>query len=382
MNRCFVIGPIGDEFAPLGSAGRAKYEHAIEVYEKVILAACSQVGLEPVRADQIAITGEITEQVFRHLYEDEVVIADVSDGNPNVMYELGLRHTRDLLTVQIGEYGQLPFDIHAIRTIEFSRSDRGLIDARNKLTKALTAGLAEGSDPVTATKIWAGAASSTSSGSVEFDSELTGLDTEVDDVEQDGFLELIKTVEETFPHLTDTATSIGAHIAEMGSEAEAVGREMETLNTQQAPTSARLSTVARFAAQLSSHADQMESLIASFSADMDKIDGSVNGLLEFLSEHPDVWTEDIEDFLDQLETLSESGREGMEGMGQFAVQVKDLGSWSKTLRKPSDRLYATVTTMAKKTRLMDEWESAVRRLKKRHTEVVERDAAVAQAPDA
>jgi hypothetical protein len=133
VTRCFVIGPIGDRFAPIGSEANQTFEQALEVYEKVIVAACGQVGLTPVRADQIAIAGDITEQVFRHLYEDEVVIADVSGGNPNVMYELGLRHTRNLLTIQIGEYGQLPFDIHAIRTIEFSRSERGLIDARNKL---------------------------------------------------------------------------------------------------------------------------------------------------------------------------------------------------------------------------------------------------------
>ena len=68
-----------------------------------------------------------------------------------MMYELGLRHTRDLLTIQIGEYGQLPFDLKAVRTLAFSRSERGLIDARKLLSRALAVGLAEGGDPVTAT---------------------------------------------------------------------------------------------------------------------------------------------------------------------------------------------------------------------------------------
>ena len=144
MKRAFVIGPIGDKMAPHGSPRRVAWEEALTVFEDVIKPACQANDLEPIRADGIAVPGEITEQIFRHLYDDEVVIADVSGGNPNVMYELGLRHTRSLLTVQIGEYGQLPFDVAALRTIMFSRSERGLIDARNQLEQALRVGLAEG----------------------------------------------------------------------------------------------------------------------------------------------------------------------------------------------------------------------------------------------
>src|SRR5437899_1697100 len=107
--KCFVIGPIGDRNAPPGSPDRQRYEDALEVFESVIRPACEMLGLDPVRADKIATPGEITEQVCRHLRDDDVVVADVTDANPNVMYELGLRHTRDLLTIQIGEEARLPF---------------------------------------------------------------------------------------------------------------------------------------------------------------------------------------------------------------------------------------------------------------------------------
>src|SRR3954466_7549025 len=120
--RCFVIGPIGDRHAPFGSDSRQVYEDALEVLEKVIVPACAAAGIEAIRADQISAPGEITDQIFRHLRDDDVVIADVSGGNANVMYELGLRHTVNKLTIQIGEYGQVPFDIKNIRTILFSRS--------------------------------------------------------------------------------------------------------------------------------------------------------------------------------------------------------------------------------------------------------------------
>lgn len=374
MPRCFVIGPIGDKFAPLGSPGREKYEQALEVYEKVILTACTQVGLTPVRADHIAIPGEITEQIFRHLYEDEVVIADVSDGNPNVMYELGLRHTRHLLTIQIGEYGQLPFDIQAVRTIEFSRSERGLIDARKRLETALAIGLAEGADPVTATKVWAGAAIAVESRTVDLDPEATGLEIEVDDVNADGYLERIVRVEEAFPRLTTSAERISDCMVEVGVEAETTGREMATLNARNAPTSARLSAMTRFAKGLEKHATEFEDLVESFSAGMEEIDGSVNGILEFLGDHPELRTGDVSSFLEQISALANSGREGMEGVSQFSSSLYEFGEFSKVLRRPARRMSAAMRKMAEKTRLMDEWDAAAIRLREANVVSSETDS--------
>src|SRR4051794_24071560 len=154
---CFVIGPIGNRHASHGSPEKETYEESLRVMEEVIQPACARVGLTPVRADGLARAGEITEQIFHRLREDDVVIADLTGANANVMYELGLRHTRDKLTVQIGEFGRLPFDVNVIRTIQFSRSPVGLINARDELIQVLEAGLAGEFDPVTATRVWAGA---------------------------------------------------------------------------------------------------------------------------------------------------------------------------------------------------------------------------------
>jgi hypothetical protein len=86
---CFVIGPIGSELAGIGTDERDTYEQALRVMSAVIEPACEQVGLEPVRADGLAKAGEITDQIFRRLRDDDVVIADLTGANANVMYELG-----------------------------------------------------------------------------------------------------------------------------------------------------------------------------------------------------------------------------------------------------------------------------------------------------
>src|SRR5258708_10381851 len=80
---CFVISPIGDELAPADSPARHRWEQSIETWEKLIEPACVTAGLEPTRADQIARTGEITVQVFTLIRDADLVIADVTNGNPN-----------------------------------------------------------------------------------------------------------------------------------------------------------------------------------------------------------------------------------------------------------------------------------------------------------
>ena len=64
--------------------------------------------------------GVISAQVFKRLWEDDLVIADLSGGNPNVFYELAIRHLRKLPCIQmIHREDKLPFDVATGRTISF-----------------------------------------------------------------------------------------------------------------------------------------------------------------------------------------------------------------------------------------------------------------------
>jgi hypothetical protein len=150
----FVIGPIGDRDAEIDSPSRRVYESSMEVMEHIITPACASLGVNVDRADRIARSGEITEKNFRCLRDSPIIIADLADANPNVIYELSLRHSVAKLTIQIGERNRLPFDVSTIRTILFKRSEVGFIEARRALVKALAHGLDSGSDLVTATRIW------------------------------------------------------------------------------------------------------------------------------------------------------------------------------------------------------------------------------------
>jgi hypothetical protein len=68
--------------------------------------------------------GMIGKQVIEHILKARLVIADLSFHNPNVFYELCLRHTTRLATVQvIRAVDKIPFDLNQYRTIPVETSN-------------------------------------------------------------------------------------------------------------------------------------------------------------------------------------------------------------------------------------------------------------------
>ena len=66
----------------------------------------------------------ITDQIISHLLEDELVVADLTDQNANVFYELAIRHaTRKPAVMIIAEGETIPFDLSQSRAIMFDYRD-------------------------------------------------------------------------------------------------------------------------------------------------------------------------------------------------------------------------------------------------------------------
>jgi hypothetical protein len=92
--------------------------------EFIIKPAVAEFGLTVVRADQMGKSGMIGKQVIEHILKARLVIADLSFHNPNVFYELCLRHATRLPTVQVKRtVDDLPFDLNQYRTISIETRD-------------------------------------------------------------------------------------------------------------------------------------------------------------------------------------------------------------------------------------------------------------------
>jgi hypothetical protein len=126
MEECFIICPIGNE----SSEQRKRSDKLLKHVFKPVL---DRNGYKALRADQIPKVGFITTQIINLIIESPLVIADLTDSNPNVFYELAIRHAIRKPYIQVIEKGQkIPFDLSGIRTIEIDITDLDNVESAIK----------------------------------------------------------------------------------------------------------------------------------------------------------------------------------------------------------------------------------------------------------
>lgn len=100
-----------------------KYDDLIK---EALLRANPQLNV--IRADEIALPGSISSDILTHIMHADYVVADVTYPNPNVYYELGLRHASRAGTIIIKDSAgpKVPFDISHLRHFEYENTPTGL----------------------------------------------------------------------------------------------------------------------------------------------------------------------------------------------------------------------------------------------------------------
>ncbi len=129
---CFVIMSIGDqEFGTHKiTSGELKARYTDLIREALSVADPS---LEITRADEVSAPGMISGDIITRIMHADFVVADVTYPNPNVFYELGLRHACRVGTIIIRERNapRIPFDISHLRHIEYDNTPSGLKQLSN-----------------------------------------------------------------------------------------------------------------------------------------------------------------------------------------------------------------------------------------------------------
>jgi hypothetical protein len=130
---CFVISPIGRRGDPVRLRSDQVLRHIIEP-------VVSKLGYKkPVRADHIAEPGMIPHQIIQRLLEDNLVVADLTGHNPNVFYELAIRHAiRGAVVLLIAQDENPPFDVSQSRAIKFDFRDMDSVaDCKTELERQI-----------------------------------------------------------------------------------------------------------------------------------------------------------------------------------------------------------------------------------------------------
>jgi hypothetical protein len=129
---CFVVSQIGGDDSP-------QRIHADWFLEAIVAPVFAELdGFKVERADKLSHPGLIDAQVIQRLLTAEIVVADLTGLNPNVFYEIGIRHMAQRPIIHMHEIGQtIPFDVSLYRSIPYSRlRPRDLQQARNSLSQS------------------------------------------------------------------------------------------------------------------------------------------------------------------------------------------------------------------------------------------------------
>lgn len=126
MRTCFVIMPF-DEKDVIDDKGVTRKVNFNTIYDGIFEPAIRAVklpeggNLEARRTDRDFFTSDISQDMFEYLEYSRIALTDLSGLNPNVMYELGVRHrARPAGTVIFRQLAaKIPFDINQIKAFPY-----------------------------------------------------------------------------------------------------------------------------------------------------------------------------------------------------------------------------------------------------------------------
>ena len=128
--KCFVIMPFGKKKDIDGCEVDFDY-----VYHELIYKAVKALGLDCERCDEIIGTGSIHKKMFRGIFDADVSVVDITSLNPNVFYELGVRHALHkhvTLVVRRNSNLPIPFNINGISILGYDIDSADQLESSRK----------------------------------------------------------------------------------------------------------------------------------------------------------------------------------------------------------------------------------------------------------
>jgi hypothetical protein len=132
---CFVLMPFGD------------IHHLQTVYQDHVKAIIERCGLRCERADDIYDVSGVMQSVWEGINRARVVVADLTERNANVFYELGIAHTLGKPVIMLSQsIDFVPFDLRHLRCIVYTYTPRGATQLEQALERTMKTLLSNSAD--------------------------------------------------------------------------------------------------------------------------------------------------------------------------------------------------------------------------------------------
>jgi nucleoside 2-deoxyribosyltransferase len=110
----------------------------LPVYEDHIKPTCASLGLTVQRGDDFFTAHSVIEDIWKAMVSARLIVADCTDRNPNVFYEIGLAHTLGKPTILLTQQSEdVPFDLRHLRYIAYQLTPRGMREFETKFKETV-----------------------------------------------------------------------------------------------------------------------------------------------------------------------------------------------------------------------------------------------------
>ncbi|MBR4333328.1 MAG: hypothetical protein IKP72_11680 [Clostridia bacterium] len=314
--KVFVIMPFQDQF--------------FEVYE--MLKMQFQEGFEFSNANDEGNPQNILKDVVQPIYEADIILADLTGLNPNVMYELGLAHSFNKKTIIItqDDLSNLPFDLKQYRAKDYTTHFKKFAELVDFLKRMLEGAV---DDSVSFGNPVKDFLSDKHINTVDWFNEKATIQLSSD--EDKGFLDFLADIESDSEKLASGITEIGNDIKTMGIGVTKSSEEIDRV---------KKSGGSGTAAFIRKEAKKISQLVDSFSTKLrkhntenfelwDKIEYNLLGLLENPIAANDTNKEGLIEYIKSLKSLKSSAAESRPGVVSFKNAMNEAMGLERSLNQ-------------------------------------------------
>lgn len=328
------------------------------VYERLIKPGLEAAGYLVERADSILDRQNVLRDIVRRIENADLIVADLTSGNANVFYELGLAHALEKATVLIAQrIEEIPFDLKSYRIEVYSThfaSSGDLTDRLRQIAESHARGSITFGNPVTDFRAVqppavGESAASESTHPEDADAGAGGEGTR-------GFLDHMRTVELSQADMERLFNAMGEVTETVGDAVQQRSAEIEELVSRGRPSPSRAHEIARRAAtDFERYAERMEALLEELHPLADELLEAVVGLAEWIGGAADVEQSDLESNREEMLSLAEGSRVALDGLRAFSDVARSLVGISADLDRASARV---LRVLARITTLLERFDAA------------------------
>lgn len=332
-------------------------EEVDDVYEHFMKPLLEDVGFDVDRADDIDSQQNILRDILERIAKSELIVADLTNGNPNVFYELGLAHALRkpviLLTQNIEE---VPFDLKSYRLLEYSTHFRKINDAKENLTRYAEEFLKKNirfGSPVTDFLPDENNFDPRRNGPTQTDDDSANevpakgaSDKPNEDTR--GFLDHLIAINDGYNRITEIVERVGADLEEMTLSTNATTDEFTRIGANPSPSSpaAARSTSRRLATQIGSFAARLKEANSEYSTIAQDTEDSLEFVVSFQREQSDDTDPAIDEQLESLRSLQAAVMDGRDSFLTLADVMDGLPRIERRLNREVTRASEEIRVMA------------------------------------